>query len=183
MRIKTEECCLLLIDIQEKLIPLISNKDDVVDTSLDLIDIASNLKIPIILTEQYPKGLGNTKKIIKDSLIGKDFFMIEKTSFSCFDSIDFKKQLRSLGKKQIIIAGIESHICVMQTVLDLKASGYEIFLVEKAIGSRKNSDRMLGLNRMVNSKVCLTSTEMLIFELVRDSKHTLFKYFSKKYIK
>ncbi len=159
MRIKTEECCLLLIDIQEKLIPLISNKDDVVDTSLDLIDIASNLKIPIILTEQYPKGLGNTKKIIKDSLIGKDFFMIEKTSFSCFDSIDFKKQL------------------------DLEASGYEIFLVEKAIGSRKNSDRTLGLNRMMNSKVCLTSTEMLIFELVRDSKHTLFKYFSKKYIK
>ena len=82
MRIKTEECCLLLIDIQEKLIPLISNKDDVVDTSLDLIDIASNLKIPIILTEQYPKGLGNTKKINKDSLIGKDFFIIEKTRFS-----------------------------------------------------------------------------------------------------
>ena len=183
MRIKTEECCLLLIDIQEKLIPLISNKDDVVDTSLDLIDIASNLKIPIILTEQYPKGLGNTKKIIKDSLIGKDFFMIEKTCFSCFDSIDFKKQLSSLGKKQIIIAGIESHICVMQTVLDLQANGYEIFLVEKAIGSRKNSDHMLGLNRMMNLKVCLTNIEMLIFELVRDSKHTLFKYFSKKYIK
>ena len=71
----------------------------------------------------------------------------------------------------------------MQTVLDLEEGGYEIFLVEKAIGSRKNSDRTLGLNRMMNSKVCLTSTEMLIFELVRDSKHTLFKYFSKKYIK
>ena len=182
MKIQVEACCLLIIDIQEKLVPLIHNSDLIVQSTLNLIDIASNLNIPIILTEQYPKGLGNTKKIIRDSLLGKDFFKIEKTSFSCFESDSFKKLFNSLRKKQVIVAGIESHICVMQTVLDLKAKGFEIFLVEEGIGSRKESDHRLGLNRMLEPKVCLTNIEMLIFELVRNSKHTLFKYFSKKYI-
>ena len=137
MRIDTENCCLLLIDIQEKLIPSIFNKDTVVDTSLVLIDVASSLKIPIILTEQYPKGLGETLKKIKDHLQNKPFYKIEKTSFSCLDSEFFIKTLESLKKKQVIVVGIESHICVLQTTLDLKSRGYVAFIVNDGLGSEK----------------------------------------------
>ena len=88
-----------------------------------------------------------------------------------------------MKRKQIIIAGIETHICVLQTVLDLKDKNYEVFLVEGGTGSRNVEDHDLGIQRMLSSNVHLTNLEMLIFELVRDSKHKLFKYFSKKYIK
>ena len=88
-----------------------------------------------------------------------------------------------LKRKQILLVGIETHICILQSALDLKARGYEIFLVENGIGSRKVDDHELGVKRMLNSGVNLTNIEMTIFELVRDSKHELFKYFSKKYIK
>ena len=183
MKILVEECCLLIIDIQEKLIPLISNKKEIIQTSLDLIDIAKNLNIPILLTEQYPKGLGKTVKQIRDIIPENNSYIFEKTSFSCLGSLDFEKALKLLKKKQVIIAGIESHICVMQTVLDLKKINYDVFIVSEGIGSRKVEDNKLGINRMLGQKVCLTNLEMLIFELVRDSNHSLFKYFSKKYVK
>ena len=182
MKIKVDECCLILVDIQEKLIPSIFNKEKVLQTSIDLIDIAKNLEIPILITEQYPKGLGDTFKDIKKNLPKKNH-KIEKTTFSCFGSKYFQKTLESLKRKQIIIAGIETHICVLQTVLDLKDKNYGVFLVEGGIGSRNVEDHDLGIQRMLSSNVHLTNLEMLIFELVRDSKHKLFKYFSKKYIK
>ena len=183
MKILVEECCLLIIDVQEKLIPLISNKNEIIQTSLDLIDIAKNLKIPILLTEQYPKGLGKTIKQIRDLIPENNSYIFEKTSFSCLGSSDFEKALKRLKKKQVIIAGIESHICVMQTVLDLKKINYDVFIVREGIGSRKVEDNKLSINRMLSQKVFLTNIEMLIFELVRDSNHSLFKYFSKKYVK
>ena len=148
MKINAKECCLLLIDIQEKLIPAIFNKDEVIQNAVNSIDIAVKLNIPIILTEQYPKGLGQTLK-----------------------------------KKQVIVVGIESHICVLQTSLDLKNNDYEVFIIDGGVGSRTLKDHDLGLRRMLSAKIHLTNIEMLIFELVRDSKHELFKYFSKKYIK
>ena len=123
MKIKVDECCLILVDIQEKLIPSIFNKEKVLQTSIDLIDIAKNLEIPILITEQYPKGLGDKFKDIKKNLKKKNF-KIEKTTFSCFGSKYFQKTLESLKRKQIIIAGIETHICVLQTVLDLKDKNY-----------------------------------------------------------
>ena len=183
MKINAKECCLLLIDIQEKLIPAIFNKDEVIQNAINLIDIAVNLNIPIILTEQYPEGLGQTLKKIKNVLPPKESFRIEKTTFSCLGSKCFKKILKSLKKKQVIVAGIESHICVLQTSLDLKNKDYEVFIIDGGLGSRKLKDHDLGLRRMLSAKIHLTNIEMLIFELVRDSKHELFKYFSKKYIK
>ena len=183
MKILVEECCLLIIDVQEKLIPLISNKNEITQTSLDLIDIAKNLKIPILLTEQYPKGLGKTIKQIRDLVPENNSYIFEKTSFSCLGSLDFEKALKRLKKKQVIIVGIESHICVMQTVLDLKKINYDVFIVREGIGSRKVDDNKLSINRMLGEKVFLTNIEMLVFELVRDSNHSLFKYFSNKYVK
>ncbi len=183
MKINSDDCFLLLIDMQEKLVPTIPNKNKIVQTSISLIDIALNLKIPIVLTEQYPKGLGETVKKIKDNLIKKKIYKIQKTTFSCLGSKCFKKTLKSLKKKQVIVAGIESHICVLQTVIDLENEGFEIFLVDNALGSRKPEYHNLGLKRMLSSSTHLTNIEMLIFELVRDSKNALFKYFSKKYIK
>ena len=100
MKILVEECCLLIIDVQEKLIPLISNKNEIIQTSLDLIDIAKNLKIPILLTEQYPKGLGKTVKQIRDIIPENNSYIFEKTSFSCLDSLDFEKALNLLKKNK-----------------------------------------------------------------------------------
>ena len=183
MKINAKECCLLLIDIQEKLIPAIFNKDEVIQNAINSIDIAVNLNIPIILTEQYPKGLGQTLKKIKNVLPPKESFRIEKTTFSCLGSKCFKKILKSLKKKQVIVVGIESHICVLQTSLDLKNNDYEVFIIDGGVGSRTLKDHDLGLRRMLSAKIHLTNIEMLIFELVRDSNHELFKYVSKKYIK
>ena len=182
MNINPDECCLLIVDIQEKLLPSVFNKKQIVKTTLILLDIALNLEIPIIISEQYPKGLGETINVVKAGL-PKKIHKIEKTTFSCLGSKIFEKKLKFLKRKQILLVGIETHICILQSALDLKARGYEIFLVENGIGSRKVDDHELGVKRMLNSGVNLTNIEMTIFELVRDSKHELFKYFSKKYIK
>ena len=148
MNINPDECCLLIVDIQEKLLPSVFNKKQIVKTTLILLDIALNLEIPIIISEQYPKGLGETINVVKAGL-PKKIHKIEKTTFSCLGSKIFEKKLKFLKRKQILLVG----------------------------------DHELGVKRMLNSGVNLTNIEMTIFELVRDSKHELFKYFSKKYIK
>ncbi len=181
--IDVDNVFLFIIDIQEKLIQLIENKNEVINSAFTAIDIFQNLKLPILCSEQYPQGLGQTISQINLFLEKEKVKKISKTSFSCYSSKENVKTIDSLKKKQVIISGIETHICVLQTAFDLKKNGYNVFVLTDGVGSRKNKDSELAIRRLSKEGISLINLEMMIFELIRDSKHNLFKYLSQKYVK
>ena len=167
--IKNEEALFLIIDVQEKLVAMLNDENVKID-SIKLAKIASILDIPTVITEQYPKGLGSTIQEIKEALPNAEY--VEKNTFSAFKEDEVKKLL---SQKQIIIVGIETHICVLQTAMDLKNKGYEVFLVQNACGSRTEKNKEAALRRLIHAGVQIVTTEMVIFELLESSKHPNFK--------
>ena len=183
MKLDINNCCLLIIDLQEKLLPHIFNKEQIKHNSNKLVELFVELNIPIIYTEQYPKGLGSTVNCLKKKLKDNNSKKIEKTTFSAFDNEDFKNFLTQINKKQVILLGIESHICVLQTTIDLLENAKQVYIVEECIGSRKLGDANTSIKRMLKSGASLINFEMIFFELIRDSKNQFFKKLSSKYIK
>ena len=183
MKLDINNCCLLIIDLQEKLLPHIFNKEQIKHNSNKLVELFVELNIPIIYTEQYPKGLGSTVNCLKKKLIDNNSKKIEKTTFSAFDNEDFKNFLTQINKKQVILLEIESHICVLQTTIDLLENAKQVYIVEECIGSRKLGDVNTSINRMLKNGASLINFEMIFFELIRDSKSQFFKKLSSKYIK
>jgi len=161
-----------VIDVQEKLMPLVIRNNETINNILKLIKFCKTLQIPIILTEQYPKGLGKTVREISEEL--KEIKPIEKTSFSCFGSEEFKNTLKKNRVKTLIIVGIEAHICIAQTALDA-LDRFKVCVVADAVSSRTVENLNIGLQRMRDNGVIITSTEMLMYELLRDSKSKEFK--------
>tara|TARA_Y100001960_G_C14735763_1_gene860205 strand:+ start:95 stop:640 length:546 start_codon:yes stop_codon:yes gene_type:complete len=178
MLLDSSKLCLLVIDIQEKLINKIFDKEKIRSFTLKTIEVFELLNLPILYCEQYPKGLGLTTEEIKKKLDDVEARKFEKTTFSCFATSDYESLLKP-QVKQILLCGIETHICVLQTAYDLINKGYNVFLVDEATGSRKPMDRKLGLERMTSMGVNLINFEMLIFEIIRDSKHPKFKDLSR----
>jgi len=168
--LKKENTELIVIDIQEKFLPVIKNMDLIVDNTIKLIKSFQRMKIPIIVTEQYSKGLGKTLGKITKEL--KSYKPIEKITFNCFDETKFKisKQIKNL-----IICGIESHICVTQTVLVALEKGFNVYLVKDAISSRKESDKKIALERLKQEGALVVSTEMIIFQLLKKAGTKEFK--------
>ena len=167
--INNEESMLLVIDVQDKLVNMLSD-ENVKKNSIKLAKACGILEIPTVITEQYPKGLGSTIEEIKEALPNAEF--IEKTSFSAFKEDEVKKYL---SQKQIVIYGIETHICVLQTALDLLKEGYEVFVVQDACGSRSEENKLAALRRLIHAGAQIVTTEMVIFELLETSKHPNFK--------
>lgn len=167
---------LLLIDLQEKLMSVIRNRELVIENITKLIQSFKLLNVSIIYTEQYPKGLGPTISEIQSYLNG--IASEEKTQFSCFGCETLTQELNKLGQVDIIIAGIETHICVQQTVLDLLRNNFKVILVGDATSSRKQIDYDFALERMKTAGADITSTESIIFELLKDSKRPEFKEIS-----
>ena len=166
-------CLLLLVDIQEKLVAMLE-KNTVVKQSKILLHAANILGIPAIVTEQYPQGLGKTVDFVSEH-IKDDTLVFEKTSFSALKDDGFLDKLKSYNKKQIIIGGIEAHICVHQTVADLLENGYEVYVVKDACASRKKDDFKSGIKLMEQNGAKISATEAVLFELVKTSKHPSFK--------
>ena len=164
---------LLIIDVQGNLAYRMHEKENLFKHLQALIQAAQILDIPIILTEQVPEKIGATVPEIRQHL--KNISAIKKTSFSCWLSKDFKKQLKSFRRRQIIVAGIETHVCVYQTVHDLLKAKYDIQVVADAVSSRTFENKLLALNRIKFLGADLTSTEMMICELLRTSAHPKFK--------
>lgn len=165
---------LLVVDLQEKLLRAQPKSRKIVERAAILCEAARALEIPTVVTEQYPKGLGETTPDLKIKLdLSTKFF--EKTAFSCFQEEGFAETLKASGKKQIIICGIEAHVCVCQTVNDLLHAGYEVHLVQDAIGSRDKYEYKKGVARMIQDGAVSTCVEMVIFELLKTSKHPKFK--------
>ena len=183
MLLNIDNCCLLIIDLQEKLLPHIFNKEKIKDNSKKLVDLFDDLNLPIIYTEQYPKGLGFTIKCLKQKLIDNKSKKIEKTTFSAFENEELKTHMTQINKKQVIVIGVESHICVLQTTIDLLESDKQVYVVEECVGSRKLGDANMGIKRMLKNGATLINFEMIFFELIRDSKNQVFKKLSSKFVK
>jgi nicotinamidase-related amidase len=177
MRILVENSLGLVIDIQEKLIPHIHENRQIVLNTEKLIEGLKIMGIPILVTEQYRKGLGNT--VIEISKHFSDFQPLEKISFSCCDDIDIFENISVSNKKTILLCGIESHICVLQTTIDLAAKGFIPVVVTNCISSRNPDDTTLALERMKVEGALLSTYESILFELCRHAGTGQFKEISK----
>ena len=171
--INPKDSLLLIIDIQEKLAPEILDGDKAITVTEKLLTASAQLDIPHLVTEQYPKGLGTTIETIKPLI--KPNSVLEKITFSAAGSTAFIEQVGSLNKKQMIVCGMETHVCVLQTVLSLVKQGYEIFVVEEGVGSRSAKNKSLGIERMRSSGATIVSCEMVLFEWLQQAGTEAFK--------
>lgn len=169
-----DNCMVLIIDVQDRLLNAVCNMETVLKNSVIMAKAASIFKLPVFVTEQYPKGLGSTIPEIKNAL-GADAQYSEKTFFNALLDIDLLDTLKKTGKKQVIIFGIETHICVHQTAAGLIENGFEVTVLNDACGSRFADAYLSGLKAMEANGVQIKTTEMALFELLKSSKHPNFK--------
>jgi nicotinamidase-related amidase len=177
MRITKENTTGLVIDIQERLFPVMADKELLLKNCKILTEGLVVLNIPTIFTQQYSKGLGETLDDIK-SLV-KNFSCIEKTTFSCFETGEYADYLKQKKVKNIIICGIEAHVCVLQTAVDLKDAGYNPIVVVDCISSRDLANKAVAVERFCHEGIMITSAESVLFELTRSAKAEEFKAISK----
>ena len=170
-----EQCALVVVDIQEKLLPPIFNKEMLVKNSQLLIRLAKILDIPRVVTTQYSKGLGSTVGEIAALL--PEAAVIDKVEFGCFGSGQFRGHLKSLpgNRTTVLLCGMEAHICVMQTALGALNEGYVVHVASDAVGSRTEANWKIGLERMKMAGAVISSTEMMMYELLRCSGTPAFK--------
>lgn len=164
---------LVVIDFQERLLPAMKSYEELTKRAVKLIKGCRVMGVPVIVTQQYTKGLGKTVSEIHKAL--GEYEPIEKTSFSALGEPAFIKALEKSGRKSVILAGIESHVCVQQTALDLLERGYGVFLVNDCIASRNNNDRKYAQRRIAESGAVGTTHEAVLFELCADAKDPGFK--------
>jgi nicotinamidase-related amidase len=169
---------LAIIDMQEGFRSVISDFAEIAVRIALVAHAAQLLKIPLIVTEQYPRGLGRTANEIK-AVMPADFNVIEKTAFSSCGAQSFEAELERTQALHVLICGIEAHICVNQTTHDLLERGYRVHLLTDCITARSSHNKQIGLAKMQQSGAILSSTELALFELLRDSKHEQFKAIQK----
>ncbi len=165
--LKTENCIFILVDVQGNLAQSMVDKENLFKNLKILIEGLKILKIPIVWVEQTPDKLGATIPEIAELV--EDQKPIKKSSFSGYGSEQFKNELNRLKRSQVIIAGIETHVCVYQTVMDLLENGYLVEVVADAVSSRTAENRDIGLTRMTQAGATVTSTEMVLFELLQQA--------------
>jgi len=172
-RISRAETGLLVIDIQERLLPAIHEKERVLQNALRLVQGAGALKVPVFVTEQYRRGLGPTVPEI--AAVTPGFAPVEKLAFSACAAEGLMDGLRAAKVRNVILCGIESHVCVCQTCLDLRAAGFQAVAAADAISSRTAANWEAGLERMRAADAVLVSTEMILFELLESAGAAEFK--------
>ncbi len=171
--LEREKTALLVIDFQDKLLTKTFNAGTIIPHTVKLIRFAHELDLPVLVTEQYPQGLGPTTDALAREL--GEVAPLEKTSFGCFGDDGFVAALMATGCKHLLVTGIETHVCVMQTVLAALEEGYEVFVARDAVGSRQAGDHEAGLARMAKAGAELVTTEMAMFEILRDAATAQFK--------
>ncbi|HEY5534087.1 MAG TPA: isochorismatase family protein [Ignavibacteria bacterium] len=177
MRINRIDTIAVVIDVQQRLYPYIHDNHKLTDKLVRLVKGLRVLGIEIIVTEQYSKGLGNTIPEVQEAL--GEYNHLEKTSYSCCGLNDFNTILKNSGKNNVIIAGIESHVCVLQTVTDLCAKGYLPFVIEDCVSSRNPNDKKIAIERMRKEGAIISTYESILFELMDISGTDEFKAISK----
>lgn len=179
-RLRADSAILVVIDVQGKLHRVIHDNQILEDNVVRLVRGAHVLGVPSIATEQYPKGIGPTTSPIRQAFedtIGFD--PIQKMCFSSMGSDTFTRAVERSGRRQIIICGIEAHVCVYQTTIDMLEAGYQIYLVGDAVSSRTERNRDLAIDRLTREGALLSSTEMALFEMTIESGTETFKAISK----
>lgn len=164
-----EDAILVVVDVQEKLVPAIDA--DLYPVSLKniriMIEAAAALGIPIVVTEQYPKGLGRTVPEVREMLKGKDHRLLEKVTFSCARDEGFLAAIAAAGRRQIVIVGMETHVCVYQTSVDAARAGFSVFVLDDAVSSRFLHNYRSGLQALRDAGCTVFSTETAVFQLLK----------------
>ena len=173
-QLNLEDSLVLIIDVQDKLLNAVFNKEQVEKKSAIVAEAAKILGIPVVVTEQYPKGLGNTIPAVKDAL-AEDTEIFEKTAFSALNNEEILEAIQKHNKIQILIFGIETHICVSQTTAAFRELGYEVSVIKDACGSRAEEEYLTGLERMKDNGAYIITTEIALFEWLKGAKHPNFK--------
>jgi nicotinamidase-related amidase len=173
-----EDAVLLVVDVQERLAAIMKEKERVVANCLHLIELAKMLHIPIVVTEQYPRGLGRTVPELQTAIPG--YSPIEKVAFSCCGEPAFVAEIRKLGKKTVIMTGMETHICVLQTTVGLLQEGLVVHVVQDAVCSRTEENWRTGLAYMRDAGAVVTCTETALFQLLKVAGTEEFKKISQR---
>ena len=171
--LKPENTILVLVDVQEKLSKAMHEKNALLENTVKMVQGAKVLDLPIVWTEQNPKGLGETVPEVRELLVGTE--PVTKLSFSCCGEPRFMEEIRKLDRKQIVVGGIETHVCVYQTVADLVSLGYEVHVLTDCVSSRTPANRAAGLERCKESGASMTSVETVLFELLGSAEGDRFK--------
>lgn len=171
--IQRDDAVLVAVDFQTKLMPAMADPQTLEETVVRLAKGAKALKIPVIVTQQYTKGLGPTTAPIAEAL--GDFEPVEKLTFSAMGEPAFLRALEASGRKSVILIGIEAHICVQQTALELMEKGYSVYVIQDCIASRKESDYLCSQKRMAAAGAVITTYEAVLYELLRGAKAEGFK--------
>lgn len=176
--LKKDDSLLVIIDIQERLAVAMTERERVVTNTLHLIESAKLLGVPLLITEQYPKGLGPTVSEIKDAL--NPYSPIEKITFNCCGESVFMKRIRDTGRKKIIMTGMETHVCVLQTCLALLNQNYDVHVVIDAVCSRHKDNFKTGIEFMRDAGAAITCTETVLFQLLEKAGTEEFRTISKR---
>ncbi|MBR9829588.1 MAG: hydrolase [Oceanospirillales bacterium] len=181
MLIHPDNSCLLVIDIQDRMAPVIHDVEVTVTNCQWLIDIANRLNVPVLATEQYPQGLGTTVPSIRERIQPEN--IVEKIHFSAISDAE-PNQLISAGKHhQIILIGMETHVCVLQTAIELKQQAHEVYVVEDCVSSRSPADKAAALERFRQCGIFVVTREMVAFEWLRRAGTDTFREVSKTYLR
>ena len=178
MRLTRDNTVATIVDVQERLHPHMHNGDRQLNRTRVLIQGLSVLSVPMVVTEQYPKGLGRTLEPIRDAM-GDEFEPIIKSAFSCWDERAYRARIEEIGRPTVLLAGIETHVCVLQTTLDLLEAGYTPVVVLDATSSRVQRDTEIAARRIEREGGRITSVESVLFELTRESGTPEFKEISR----
>ena len=170
--LSAENSLVLIIDIQERLVAAL-NKDIIVENAVKIASAAKALEIPVLLTEQYPKGLGHTVTQLCD-VLPENSEIVEKTYFNALLEDGMLEKIKSYGKKQIVILGIETHICVHQTASALIEAGFDVYVIKDACASRAKYEFKQGIDAMVANGVKVSCVEIALFEWLKGAKNPKF---------
>ncbi len=162
MLIRADAAILVVVDIQSRLAAAVENADAIIARARVLIDAARQMDVPLLVSEQYPQGLGGTDPRL--GALPPTAAVVSKLTFSCWREQGFQVRLDRLRRGQVVLCGMETHVCVLQTALDLRERGYDVFVVEDAVGSRRQSSKQLGLARMRDRGIDVVDSEMVVFE-------------------
>jgi len=171
--LEIRDCCLVVVDVQGKLAQLMVDKDALFKNLRILIQAARILNLPLLCCQQVPEALGPTVPEVAELLTGIE--PINKASFSCCGQERFNAQLNTLGKEQVLLCGIETHVCIYQTAMDLMEGGLDVTIIGDAVSSRTAQNRHIALTRLAAEGAHISSTEMALFELLKTAQHPQFR--------
>ncbi len=173
MLLNATESVLLVIDVQEKLAPAVAEREAVIERVAILMRAARRLGVPVLASEHYPQGIGHLLPEL--GALAPEGAVFEKISFSCARELGFLPRLRELARSQVVVCGMEAHVCVMQSALSLIEAGFQVFVVEDAVGSRRHADRDAALDRLRRAGGTVVTSEMVVFEWLERGDAPAFK--------